>query len=424
LIVTPAVEIRHRLTAGGRGSDSFAVVAARARDLRADPAVEWLLGSDEPAVRYLTRRDVLGEPVEADAEEILAGPKVRALLAGQQPDGGFGAHPYTKWTGAHWRLVSLVELTVPAGEPRALAAAETVLAWLTSPGRARNLAVVDGLARRCASQEGNALAVCSRIGLAEDPRVERLARSLVEWQWPDGGWNCDRRATGRRSSFHESLAPAWGLHEYASATGSEWAEQAAQRAAELFLEHRVYRSLSTGEPIKKEWLVFHYPVVLALRRAAGARRPRATRPARRSARGGCDRGRAGAPAAGRSVGGGRILVASPWEQDARRGRGLGSPRPERDDHPERVARSPFGGRCLDMTARAIKRTTIPTAPTMFVTTAMKPATSLVSAQMRPTIIPTTSTATIAASQYRIRRLLMMLSLRSWGRFANRNAKRS
>jgi len=35
---------------------------------------------------------------------------------------------------------------------------------------------------RCASQEGNALAVCSRLGLAEDPRVVNLAESLAEWQ--------------------------------------------------------------------------------------------------------------------------------------------------------------------------------------------------------------------------------------------------
>ncbi|MDQ3876020.1 MAG: hypothetical protein M3322_10830, partial [Actinomycetota bacterium] len=93
------------------------------------PAVEWLLRSSEPAVRYLTRRDVLGEDVEPDPEAVLAGPKVRALLGGQEPNGGFGGHPYKKWTGAHWRLVSLVELGVPAGNPRALAAAETVLAW-------------------------------------------------------------------------------------------------------------------------------------------------------------------------------------------------------------------------------------------------------------------------------------------------------
>jgi hypothetical protein len=223
------------------------------------PAVEWLLESSEPAIVYLTRRDVLGERVAHDPEAIMSGPKVRALLAGQRADGGFGGHPYNKWGGAHWRLVSLVELAAPPHEPRLLAAVETVLAWLTSPGRRRNLEVIDGLARRCASQEGNALAVCCRLGIAGDERVEQLARSLVEWQWPDGGWNCDRRASGRRSSFHETLAPLWGLHEYAAATGARWARAASGRAAELFLEHRLFRSLTSGEVIDPKWLAFHYP---------------------------------------------------------------------------------------------------------------------------------------------------------------------
>ena len=226
---------------------------------RLDPAVEWLLASKEPAIRYLTRRDVLGDRVRPDAEEILEGPIVRALLSGQQPDGGFDGHPYKKWTGAHWRLVSLVELGVPVGNRRALAAAETVLAWLTSEGHRRGVRVINGLARRCASQEGNALAVCCRLGMAGDSRVEGLARSLAGWQWPDGGWNCDVNASGRRSSFNETLPPVWGLHEYARATGAGWAAEAAGRAAELLLSHRIFSVGGTGRPIRDSFAVLHYP---------------------------------------------------------------------------------------------------------------------------------------------------------------------
>jgi hypothetical protein len=50
---------------------------------------------------------------------------------------------------------------------------------------------------------------------------------------------------------------------------------------------------------------------------------------------------------------------------------------------------------------------------MFVTTAIKPATLLVSAQMRPMIVPTTPTATVTASQLRIRRLLMCRAYSHW-----------
>jgi len=222
-------------------------------------SVAWLLASDEPGIVMQARRDLLDEPLPAEAAHVLDGPKVRALLAGQQEDGGFGTHVYAKWGGAHWRLVSLVELGVPSGEPSCLAAAETVLAWLTGKGHRDRIQVIDGLARRCGSQEGNALAVCCRLGLADDPRVRMLAESLVEWQWPDGGWNCDQKAKGHRSSFNESLAPMWGLHEYWAATGETDARDAADRTADLFLEHRLFRALSTGAPIRESFVTMHSP---------------------------------------------------------------------------------------------------------------------------------------------------------------------
>src|SRR5437667_211020 len=114
--------------------------------LRTEQAVAWLLRSREPAVRRFTRRDVLGEAVEDSAPP---GPLVRGLLRGQRRDGGFGVHPYAKWAGAHWRLVSLVELEAPLDE-RLRRAAETVLDWLTGPGHRRGVRTVAGLVPRCA----------------------------------------------------------------------------------------------------------------------------------------------------------------------------------------------------------------------------------------------------------------------------------
>ena len=223
-------------------------------------AIDWLLKSREPAIVLLTRRDLLEEALSDDAYcEVTNGPLVRGLLARQQRDGSFGVHPYKKWTGAHWRLVSLVELQIPPGHEPTMAAAETVLDWVTSDDHRGRISTIDGLTRRCASQEGNALAVSCRLGLHDDERVQLLGRSLIEWQWTDGGWNCDKLASGRRSSFHESLAPAWGLHEYAEATGDAAARSAAGRAAELFLDHRLFRSKRNGEPINRQWLMLHYP---------------------------------------------------------------------------------------------------------------------------------------------------------------------
>lgn len=222
--------------------------------------MEWLLRSTEPAIRGMARRDLLDEPEPPDLGRVLDGPLVRGLLADQQPDGGFGGPPYNKWTGAHWRLVSLVELEVPPREPRAMAALDTVLDWLTARSRLTRVRTTrGGLPLSDASIEGNALAVTCRLGAADDERAQQLAEALLRWQWPDGGWNCDPRASGRRSSFHESLIPMWALAEYGRATGHGAAADASARAAELFLEHRIFRRGGSGNPIDRSWVALHYP---------------------------------------------------------------------------------------------------------------------------------------------------------------------
>jgi hypothetical protein len=182
-----------------------------------------------------------------------------ALFSGQKPDGGFGCHPYTKWMGAHWRLVSAVELAIPAGDKRAVKASGTVLDWLTGPAHRQSIRQLNGLTRRCASQEGNALAVCCILGMADDPRVEYLAESLISWQWSDGGWNCDKEKNAHHSSFHESVIPMWGLIEHHRASGNKASLDAAGRTAEFVLRHRLFRSEKMGEIINTNWLKLRWP---------------------------------------------------------------------------------------------------------------------------------------------------------------------
>ena len=223
-------------------------------------ATGWLMSSSDPSVRYLTLVDVLREPAQADAvqsakAQIPNGDRVRALLDGQRPDGGFGDDPYVKWSGVHWRLVSLVELSAPASDELRLAI-DKVLDWMNSESL---FETVNGLARIHASIPGNAIACSSLSGMSGDQRVRALVDVLLETQWPDGGWNCDEKPDASRSSFHESLAALWGLIEYAKATGDAKVSRAVDRSAELFLKRRLFRSMSSGEIIDPEWRRLHYP---------------------------------------------------------------------------------------------------------------------------------------------------------------------
>ena len=176
---------------------------------------------------------------------------VETLL--QFPD----VHPYKKWWGTHWRLVELADLSIPIPRDRLQRGIDQEVAWLTST--VGDPCTVDGLSRRHASMEGNAVYAFSRLGFADHPSTRRLAEALIEWQWPDGGWNCDRRRTAHRSSFHESVTPALGLAAYAHQTGDRAALAAAHRTAELLLQHRLFRSHRTGEPIHPSWTKPHYP---------------------------------------------------------------------------------------------------------------------------------------------------------------------
>jgi hypothetical protein len=257
--------------------------------LRDDPGVRWLLASKDPSVRYLTLVDVLGlsrrsRGAREAFHRIPEGSRVRALLRGRRKDGGFGVHPYAKWTGAFWRLISLVDLAIPAGHPGAVAAANQVLEWIESPVHRRTIRTVNRRVRQHAAQEGFALAVCCRLGMGRHRRVRALALALLDAQWPDGGWNCDPDPDATHSSFHETFAPLWGLAEYARAISDPNARDAAERGAEFLLRHGLFRSHRTGEVGDQAWLKLRYPAywhydvlqgLLALARAGRLSDPRA-----------------------------------------------------------------------------------------------------------------------------------------------------
>jgi hypothetical protein len=103
------------------------------------------------------------------------------------------------------------------------------------------------------------------LGLADD-RTDELVSRLASWQWPDGGWNCDRRPQARTSSFQETLLPLRGLARYATAgrDRSDQAQISRDRAAELLLSRRLLWRRHDGAPILPDWggnpLLIQYPV--------------------------------------------------------------------------------------------------------------------------------------------------------------------
>ena len=83
---------------------------------------------------------------------------------------------------------------------------------------------------------------------------------MLHWQWPDGGWNCDKEPSADTSSFMETLPPMRGLAAWAALSGDSAARAAAERAAEVFLERRLFRRRRDGRVIRAEFTKLHYPL--------------------------------------------------------------------------------------------------------------------------------------------------------------------
>jgi hypothetical protein len=58
---------------------------------------------------------------------------------------------------------------------------------------------------------GNVLYYTQKLGIEKKEQTENLVNWLLEFQWPDGGWNSDRTKKAKISSFMETVFPIKGL---------------------------------------------------------------------------------------------------------------------------------------------------------------------------------------------------------------------
>lgn len=225
--------------------------------------VEKLLQSNEPAVRFKVQVNVLRQDVHSTQiyqlqHHIQTSTRVQQLLSERDTAGNIPWSPYTKWCGAHWVLADLADIGYPSGDSSLIPLREQVYEWLFGPAHQKSIRAINGRIRRCASQEGNALYYLLKLGLA-DERTDELAACLVKWQWPDGGWNCDKKPEAVHSSFMESLIPLRSLALHARLTGNLQSQKMAEHAAEVFLKRHLYKRQRDGCTIDETFLQLHYP---------------------------------------------------------------------------------------------------------------------------------------------------------------------
>ncbi|MEX1124354.1 MAG: hypothetical protein WEE53_01690, partial [Acidimicrobiia bacterium] len=223
----------------------------------ADMAVlDWLLDSD-PSIRWQVMRDLTDEPDDVTAAErsrVASEGWGARLLDLQAPDGQWGGgsyHPY--WTSTTYALLLLRDLGLDPTSDEARRAVTLVrdnaATTLDESGQSFFL----GETEPCIN--GMVLAVGAYFGEASEELLDRL----LDEQLDDGGWNCEAPPS-RRSSFDTTICVLEGLLEYERARGDvAGVSEARARGEEYLLERRMFRSLSSGQVIDRNWTLFSFP---------------------------------------------------------------------------------------------------------------------------------------------------------------------
>ena len=151
-------------------------------------AIDWLLEEDNPPVRYLTLKHLLGKP-EAAPELALA----KSRLMQYKVTLGILRHgdrfwddddkAYEKYTGKYWQVIFLGQFLADGRDPRIAAGISTILGqheWML------RLPVKDGA--HCLT--ANVLAGLTRLGYGEHPIVQREREALAQRVVKGGGIDC------------------------------------------------------------------------------------------------------------------------------------------------------------------------------------------------------------------------------------------
>lgn len=221
-----------------------------------DPTLSWLLEPSQPAVRYRTLTELLGRSAK-DPDVVLAQraiPRtgwVAEILAERDPEGWWaaGTSLYTpKYHSTVWRLLVLADLGLARSHPGLRASCEL---WFAREQKDDGGFGAGGPRSSHVCLTGNATRAMIRFGYAEDPRVERAIRWLVDDADPKGGWSC--YGSGRLLDTWEPLTAfaAYPKHRWTPAIAD-----CVAKGAEYFLSRELYRQGDRYEP----WFRTHYPV--------------------------------------------------------------------------------------------------------------------------------------------------------------------
>lgn len=154
-----------------------------------DDTLQWLLGQDNPPVRYLTLLNLLEKsPAAAEVQEakgrLMDYSVTRQILDHgpefRHPEGKTFGKSYQKYKGRFWQMIFLGQFLADGRDPRIAQGVESILA-------AR--AFIDKRVLQCLT--GNVLRAAMRLGFSDHPVVVEELEVLAQRITESGGIRCE-----------------------------------------------------------------------------------------------------------------------------------------------------------------------------------------------------------------------------------------
>ncbi|HII40148.1 MAG TPA: hypothetical protein HA326_02910 [Thermoplasmata archaeon] len=228
-----------------------------ARKTRKDKSVtDWLLGEDQPAIRYLTLTQLLGRPEDdpavREARGAIATKGFAAEILGRQNRGGWWVSPESfyrpKYLSSNWMLLILADLGMTREDPRIKRAADE---WIRRFAKEDGGFGMDGSKSSHLCVVGNTARALVEFGYTDHPKVARAFEWMEKNRSHLGGWSCF--GSGRNL---DSWEPMSAFAVYPRSKWTAGMRRAVEEGAEFFLQRELHRQGDPYEP----WNRFHYPI--------------------------------------------------------------------------------------------------------------------------------------------------------------------
>ncbi len=225
-------------------------------------ALDWLLESDQPSVRYYALTELLGRRPD-DPEVRRARSRIpragwaRDLLVSQGAKGYWESHEprtvreyvhflrFPQYGSSVWKGLVLSDLGLTSADPRIRRFSDRVFDYMLPLSSLVNIYTEE------VCIVGNVARMLTRFGYGDDRRVRKLYDWMIEDQREDGGWNCAAGKPGTLDCWQALAAFAAVPRAQRSAA----MDRAVANGTEFFLERDLFREGRRYEP----WFRFHYP---------------------------------------------------------------------------------------------------------------------------------------------------------------------